>query len=306
MSTLACTRSNTRLLRTLGSISRKANFPSWPGTTSRRMPTSCSLHRVRNSATSGNAEGRPRRTASSPAKATISTKSVYPRDPPREVVGLVDDQHEVVQGPAEPRQEALEDLAEQIVVVAHDQVRPRGGVHRHLVRADATRPARPDELLHVERPLEDRGDDRGVVPREERARPRLDLVVAELVERAAVCGSALLETHRLLRDQVDRGDPRSPRLDPADGLDRDAMLALPRRQEQDELVRAERILKGRDQGDRGLADAGRRVGEEVPAVRDRETGVREEVGLALAHSIEGPWDPDGARRPGDGSPERCQ
>src|SRR5204863_9015037 len=128
-----------------------------------------------------------------------------------------------------PREEALEDLAEQIIVVAHDQVRPRGRVHRDLVGADATRPARPDELLHVERALEDRRDDRGVVPREERARPRLDLVVAELVERAAVCGSALLETHRLLRDQVDRRDPRSPRLDPAAALDRDPMLALPPR-----------------------------------------------------------------------------
>src|SRR2546428_127135 len=83
INTLACTRSNTRLLRTLGSISRNANLPSWPGTMSRRMPTSWSRHRVRNSATSGNAEGRPCRTASSPAKATISTKSVYPRDPPR-------------------------------------------------------------------------------------------------------------------------------------------------------------------------------------------------------------------------------
>src|SRR2546428_580218 len=47
------------------------------------MPTSCSRRRVRKSATSGNIEGRPRRTASSAAKATISTKSVYPRDPPR-------------------------------------------------------------------------------------------------------------------------------------------------------------------------------------------------------------------------------
>src|SRR2546428_266551 len=163
-------------------------------------------------------------------------------DPVREVVGLVDDQHEVVQGAAEPRQEALENLAEQIIVVAHDQIRPRGGIHRDLVRADATRAARPDELLHVERALEDRGDDRGVVPGEERARPRLDLVIAELVERAAVRGGALLETHRLLRDQVDRHDPRSPRLDPADGLDRDAMLALPRRQEQYELVRTERVF----------------------------------------------------------------
>src|SRR5207249_4243387 len=120
------------------------------------------------------------------------------------------------------------------------------------------------------------------------------------------CGSALLETHRLLRDQVDRRDPRSPRLDPADGLDRDAMLALPRRQEQDELVRPELILKGGHQGDRGLADAGRRVGEEVPAVRDREASVREEVGLALAHSIERPWNPEGARGPRDGCHERFQ
>src|SRR5207244_8612630 len=44
----------------------------------------------------------------------------------------------------------------------------------------------------------------------------------------------------------------------------------------------------------------------VPAVRDREACVREEVGLALAHPIEGPWDPDGARRHRDGCHERFQ
>ena len=227
-------------------------------------------------------------------------------DAVREVVGLVDDHDEFVQGPPEPREEPLEDLAEKIIVVAHDQVRPRGGVHRDLVRAHAARPARPDELLHVERALEDRGDDRRVVPREEGARPRLDLVIAELVERAAVGRGALLEAHRLLRDQVDRRDPRPPRLDPTDRLDRDAMLALPRRQEEDELVRAEGELERRDEGHGGLADPGRGVGEQVSTVLDRAAGIGEEVRLTLANPIERPGDPDGARAHGGGRHERFQ
>ena len=84
------------------------------------------------------------------------------------------------------------------------------------------------------------------------------------------------------------------------------MLALPRRQEQHELVRADGEFEGRDEGHRGLSDPGRRVGQEVAALFDRLAGIREEVRLALADSIEGPRDPDGGRAHGDGGHERFQ
>src|SRR5207245_5294097 len=145
-----------------------------------------------------------------------------------------------------------------------------------------------------------------VVPHEEGARPRLDLVIAELVERAAIGRGALLEAHRLLRDQVDRRDPRPPRLNPTDRLDRDAMLTLPRRQEQDELVRAEGELERRHEGHGRLANPGRGVSEQVSTVLDCATGIGEEVRLTLANPIEWPGDPDGARAHGGGWRERFQ
>src|SRR3989454_4048943 len=100
----------------------------------------------------------------------------------REVVGLVYDQDEIVEPAAETRQESLEALAEHVVVVAHDEVRPRGCVHRELVRADTARAARADELLDVQGPLEDCGDHRGIVAREVGARQRIYLLVPAIVE----------------------------------------------------------------------------------------------------------------------------
>src|SRR5438094_9129803 len=92
--------------------------------------------------------------------------------------------------------------------------------------ADATGAARPDELLDVQRALEDRGDHRGVVPGEEAAGPRLHPEIAELLERPAVGRRGLLQAHRVLRDQIDRRDAEAPRLGPANRLDRDSTVAL--------------------------------------------------------------------------------
>src|SRR5437899_2622907 len=262
--TLAWTWPNTRLLRTLGSIRRNANLPSAPGRTRRRIPSSWSRHRARNSATDGSDDGTPRRTASA----------------------------------AETRQGSAEDIADLVVVVAHAELRPRGCVHRDLVRADTARAARADELLDVQGPLEDCGDHRGIVAREVRARPRLHLQVAELVERTPEGRRVLLEAHRLFRDQVHRRDSGSLRLDSPHGLDRDPVMALSRREEEDELVRAERDLQGCDERDRGLADSRRRVGEQVSSVRERPTRVREEVRLARTDPLERPRDQEGWRSDG--------
>src|SRR3989442_5967201 len=96
-------------------------------------------------------------------------------DPVREVVRLVDDEDEILEGTSEPRKESLADLAEHVVVVADDQPRFRRRVHGDPMRADAARAARPDEFLHMHGPPEDRGDDGRIVPREEPARPRVYL-----------------------------------------------------------------------------------------------------------------------------------
>src|SRR5437660_9337098 len=105
-------------------------------------------------------------------------------DPVREVVRLVDDEDEILEGTSEPRKESLPDLAEHVVVVADDQPRLRRRVHGDPMRAHAARAARPDELLHVEGPLEDRGDDGGIVTREVPTRPRLHREVADFLEVA--------------------------------------------------------------------------------------------------------------------------
>src|SRR5438876_1483009 len=121
-------------------------------------------------------------------------------DPVREVVRLVDDEDEILEGTSEPREESLAELAEHVVVVADDQPRFRRRVHGDPMRAHAARAARPDELLHVQGPLEDRGHDGGIVPGKEPARPRLHLEVAEFLEGPTVGRRALLEAHGMLRD----------------------------------------------------------------------------------------------------------
>ena len=209
-------------------------------------------------------------------------------DPVREVVRLVDDEDEILEGTSEPRKESLADLAEHVVVVADDQPRFRRRVHGDPMRAHAARAARPDELLHVQGPLEDRGDDGGIVPREEPARPRLHLEVAEFLEGATVGWRPFLEAHGMLRDQVDRWDPRTLGFDPADGLDRDSMVALPRRQEEDELVRGQGVVEGRDERHRGLPDPRRRVGEQMLPVGQGPPCVLEEIRLTITNPIEGP------------------
>src|SRR5437899_9615115 len=209
-------------------------------------------------------------------------------DPVREVVRLVDDEDEILEGTAEPRKESLADLAEHVVVVADDQPRFRRRVHGDPIRTHAARAARPDELLHVQGPLKDRGDDGGIVSREEPARPRLHLEVAEFLEGAAVRWRPFLEAHGMLRDQVDRWDPRTLGFDPADGLDRDSMVALPRRQEEDELIRGQGIVEGRDERHRGLPDPRRRVGEQMLPVGQGPPCVLEEIRLTITNPIEGP------------------
>ena len=209
-------------------------------------------------------------------------------DPVREVVRLVDDEDEILEGTSEPREESLADLAEHVVVVADDQPRFRRRVHGDPMRAHAARAARPDELLHVQGPLEDRGDDGGIVPREEPARPRLHLEVAEFLEGATVGWRPFLEAHGMLRDQVDRRDPRTLGFDPADGLDRDPMVTLPRRQEEDELLRGQGVVEGRDERHRGLPDPRRRVGEEMLPLGQGPPCVLEEIRLTITNPIEGP------------------
>src|SRR5439155_808251 len=111
----------------------------------------------------------------------------------------------------------------------------------------------------------------------------------------------LLEAHRMLRDQVDCRDPRTLGFDPADGLDRDPMVTLPRRQEEDELPRGQGVVEGRDERHRGLPDPRRRVGEEMLAVRQGPPCVLEEIRLTVADPIEGPWHRTGRRT--DNGPE---
>ena len=209
-------------------------------------------------------------------------------DPVRKIVRLVDDEDQIVKRSSEPREESLADLAEHVIVVADDQSRFRGRVHRDSVRAHPTRAARPNELLHVQGPLEDRRDDRGVVPREERTRPRLHLEVTEFLERPAMGRRPLLEAHRVLRDQVDRRDPRPLCFDPPDRFDRDPMVALTRREEEDELVLDQCVVEGRHKRHRGLPDAGRRMGEQMHALRHGPPCIQEEVRLAVTDPIEGP------------------
>src|SRR5205807_6089213 len=151
----------------------------------------------------------------------------------------VDDQDQVFQGSTESREEARADVAEHVVVIADDQAGLRGRIHRDPMRAHATGAARADELLDVQRALEDRSDHRGIVSGEEAASPRLHAEIAEFLERPAVGRRGLLQAHRGLRDQTDRSDPYDALLAPPDRLDGDPMVALAWRRATDELVGGE-------------------------------------------------------------------
>ena len=164
--------------------------------------------------------------------------------------------------------------------------------------ADATGAARPDELLDVQRALEDRGDHRGVVPGEEAAGPRLHAEVAELLERPAMGRRGLLQAHRMLRDQIDRRDAEAPRLDPPDRLDRDPMVALAGGQKEDELVGREAIIERGHERDGGLPEAGRGVGEQMLALGQTPAGIDEEIRLPVSDPVEGPRHAGGRRTEG--------
>src|SRR5206468_10411103 len=164
--------------------------------------------------------------------------------------------------------------------------------------ADATGAARPDELLDVQRALEDRGDHRGVVPGEEAAGPRLHAEVAELLERPAMGRRGLLQAHRMLRDQIDRRDAEAPRLDPSDRLDRDPMVALAGGQKEDELVGGESVVERGHERDGGLPEAGRRVREQMLALGQTPAGVDEEIRLPVSDPVEGPRHAGGRRTEG--------
>src|SRR5467141_741058 len=70
------------------------------------------------------------------------------------------------------------------------------------------------------------------------------------------------------------------------------MLTLPRREEEDDPVRPQRVLEGGDERDGRLADPRRGVREEMLAFIDRPPRVGEELGLAVPNPIERPRNGD--------------
>src|SRR2546426_139525 len=71
-------------------------------------------------------------------------------DPVREVVSLVHDEDDLLEGTLDPREDLLSDPAEDVVVVAHDDIGPPRRLHRGLVRARAAGPCGLHQLPPVE------------------------------------------------------------------------------------------------------------------------------------------------------------
>ena len=207
-------------------------------------------------------------------------------DPVREVVGLIHDEDDLLEGTLDPREDLLSDPAEDIVVVAHDDIGPPCRLHRGLVRARAACPRGLHELPHVEDLL--RGElhrgVRGAV--EPAARPRAHLGLAELAEGVRPRRGPVVQAHRVLRDDVDRDDPDPAGPHPTQRLHRDPVLALLRGQEEDELPHAAGELGCGREGDRGLPRPRGRVGKEMPSLPDRCNGIPKEHILTRAHRRE--------------------
>ena len=111
--------------------------------------------------------------------------------------------------------------------------------------------------------------------------------LAELPERVRGPGRPVVQAHRLLRDDVDADHAEPAGSHPAERVHRDPVLALLRREEQDELALAPRVLDRCGEGDRGLPRARGGVGEEVLPLPDRTDGVREERALPVPNRLEG-------------------
>src|SRR5437660_357994 len=75
---------------------------------------------------------------------------------------------------------------------------------------------------------------------------------------------------------------------PPEGRDRGRVVALPRRQEEDELVHGQGVVEGRDERDRGLPDPRRSVGEQMLPVGQSPPCILEEIRLTVTNPIEGP------------------